>query len=117
MVGSPNALSASRMASSRAARRFSGSFTRRMPRPPPPATALAKIGNPIFSAPAISSSMSFEAGVEASTGTPAAMACSFAVTLLPAISSTWLPGPMNVMPASAAAWARSGFSERKPYPG
>ena len=59
-------------------------------------------------------SMSRDAGVDLSTGTPAAIACSFAVTLLPAISSTCLGGPMNVMPASAAACASSGFSERKP---
>ena len=47
IVGSPNALSASRIASSRAARKSSLLSTRRMPRPPPPATAFAKIGNPI----------------------------------------------------------------------
>ena len=58
--------------------------------------------------------MSFEASVDLSTGTPAAIACSFAVTLFPAISSTLVGGPMNVIPAAAAACARSGFSERKP---
>ena len=88
--------------------------TRRMPRPPPPATAFAKIGKPTSSDCATSSSMSREGGVDFSTGTPAAIACSFAVTLLPAISSTCLGGPMKVMPASAAACASSGFSERNP---
>ena len=58
--------------------------------------------------------MSFDGGVDLSTGTPAAIACSFAVTLLPAISSTRGGGPMKVMPASRAASASSGFSERKP---
>ncbi len=58
--------------------------------------------------------MSVVAGVDFSTGTPAEIACSLAVTLFPAISSTLLPGPMKVMPLSAADWARSGFSERNP---
>ena len=49
-----------------------------------------------------------------STGTPAARAASTARTLLPAISSTRGGGPMKVMPASAQALARSGFSDRKP---
>ncbi len=106
-----------RIAASRASRRSSFFSTRRIPRPPPPATAFAKIGNPMASAPAMSSSMSLDAGVDASTGTPAAIACSLAVTLLPAISSTLVGGPMKVIPASAAAWARSGFSDRNPYPG
>ena len=64
-----------------------------------------------------SSAMSREGGVDFSTGTPAAMACSLAVTLLPAISSTCLGGPMKVMPASAAACASSGFSREEPVPG
>lgn len=85
-----------------------------MPRPPPPATAFAKIGKPISSACARSASTSREGSVDLSTGTPAAIACSLAVTLLPAISSTRVGGPMKVMPASAAACASSGFSERKP---
>ena len=58
--------------------------------------------------------MSVVAGDDLSTGTPAAIAFSFAVTLLPAISSTERGGPMKAIPASAAACARSGFSLRKP---
>jgi hypothetical protein len=58
--------------------------------------------------------MSELGGVDASTGTPALMAKSLAATLLPAISRTSKPGPMKVMPASAAARARSGFSLRNP---
>ena len=58
------------------------------PRPPPPATAFAKMGKPISSAWASSASTSRDGSVDFSTGTPAAIACSFAVTLLPAISST-----------------------------
>ena len=88
--------------------------TRRMPRPPPPATALTKIGKPISSACAARASTSSDASVERSTGTPAAIAWCFAVTLFPAISSARAGGPMNTMPCSAARAARSGFSERKP---
>ena len=61
-------------------------------------------GTRSFSAPASSSSMSFEGRRGCEHRNPGRrFACSFAVTLLPAISSTWLPGPINVMPASAAA--------------
>jgi hypothetical protein len=45
-VGSPNALSASRMAASSASSSCSARSTRRMPRPPPPATALTNSGIP-----------------------------------------------------------------------
>ncbi len=114
MVGSPNALSASRIAARSASSRSSARSTRRMPRPPPPATAFAKTGKPIPSACSSSSSTSVDGGVDARTGTPAAVACSLAVTLLPAISSTPAEGPMKTMPLSAAARARSGFSERNP---
>ena len=59
--------------------------------------------------------MSFDAGVDVSTGTPAAIACSFAVTLLPAISSTCSrradEGDAGLRRPPAAS---SGFSERKP---
>ncbi len=48
---------------------------------------------------------------------PAARAAVTAVALLPAISRISAGGPMKVMPASTQACARSGFSERKPYPG
>jgi hypothetical protein len=114
MRGSPNALSASRIAAASAAGSSAFDSTRRMPRPPPPATALAKSGKPISSDCATSSSMSSDASVERSTGTPAAIAWCFAVTLLPAISRTDAGGPMKTMPFSAALAARSGVSERKP---
>ncbi len=52
--------------------------------------------------------------MDRSTGTPAASAWCFAVTLLPAISSTSAGGPMKAIPAAAALAASSGFSERKP---
>ena len=43
-VASPKALDASFMAACSDSRSAEGSFTRRIPRPPPPATALTKIG-------------------------------------------------------------------------
>ena len=113
-VGSPNAPSASRIAADTASRSASGSSTRRMPRPPPPATALTNTGKPISSAPATSASKSAEGGVDWSVGIPADRAASSARTLLPASSSTSAGGPMKVMPADAQARARSGFSLRKP---
>ena len=113
-VGSPKAPSASRIAAETDSRNASGSFTRRMPRPPPPATALTKTGNPISSAPATRASRSADGGVDRSVGMPAARAASSARTLLPASSSTSAGGPMKVMPAAAQARARSGFSLRKP---
>ena len=49
---SPKALSASRCAASSASAKSSGASTRRMPLPPPPATALISTGKPIASASA-----------------------------------------------------------------
>ena len=49
-----------------------------------------------------------------STGMPAAAAAFLAISLLPARASTSGGGPMNVMPASRHARARSGFSARNP---
>ncbi len=50
IVGSPKAVSASRIAAARASGSASGVSTRRMPRPPPPATAFTNTGKPIRSA-------------------------------------------------------------------
>ena len=49
------------------------------------------------------------------TGVPRDTA--MARALFPVSSSTSAPGPTKVMPASAHAAARSGFSDRNPYPG
>ena len=117
-VGSPNADSASRLAASIASGSAAGSVTRRMPRPPPPDTALTNNGNSIvLGGRAISSSTDADGADEVSTGSPAARAAAIARDLLPVSSSTSAPGPTNVMPAAAHAAARSGFSERNPYPG
>lgn len=116
-VGSPKAVSASRMAASMDSRSAPAVSTRRIPRPPPPATALTKMGKPISSAAVSSPSTSVEGSVESRTGTPARLAAAMAVALFPVSSRTSAGGPTKVMPASAQARARSGFSERKPYPG
>ena len=113
-MGSPKAVSASRIAAASASGSSSAVLTRRMPRPPPPATALTKIGKPIRSASASSCSGSAEGSVESSTGIPARRAAFSAATLFPARSRTSGGGPMKVIPASAAAWASLGFSDRNP---
>ncbi len=113
-VASPNADMASRAAASMDSRRVAGSSTRRIPRPPPPATAFTNTGKPISSAARTSSSTSVEGAEEPSTGTPAARAAAMAVALLPVISRMWALGPTKVMPASSQARASSGFSERNP---
>ena len=91
--------------------------TRRIPRPPPPATALTNTGNVIDSAAAINVSISVEGSEDASTGSPAAFAAAIARALLPVSSNTCAEGPTKVMSACAHAAARSGFSDKNPYPG
>ena len=113
-VGSPNAPSASRMQVSTASRRSFGSSTRRMPRPPPPATALTKSGYGSSEAASTSASTSVDGSTDASVGTPAALAAAIARALLPVSVSTSADGPTKVMPALAQASARAGFSDRKP---
>ena len=113
-VGSPNAPSASRMQVSTAARRSFASSTRRMPRPPPPATALTNSGYGSPPADATRASASVDGSTEANVGTPAALAAAIARALLPVSVRISAVGPMNVMPAFAQASARAGFSDRNP---
>ena len=113
-VGSPNADSASRAAASIDSRSAERSSTRRIPRPPPPATAFTNTGKSMFSAAASSSSTSAEGSDEFSTGRPAAFAAAIARALFPVNSSTSADGPTNVIPADSHAAARSGFSDRNP---
>ena len=54
------------------------------------------------------------AAILLSFGDVAPFAAAIARALLPASSSTSRPGPTKVMPASAHACARSGFSDRNP---
>ncbi len=111
---SPNAPSASRIADSTPSRSCSAVATSRIPRPPPPATALTKTGNPMAWVASTMVSRSSLGSVEARTGSPASCAAPTARTLLPASSSTSAPGPMKAIPAASQARARSGFSDRKP---
>ena len=116
-VGSPKALSPSRMQISMASRSIDGSSTRRIPRPPPPATAFTNSGYGIPSVASTSASTSVDGSTDASVGTPAALAAAIARALLPVRVSTSAVGPMKVIPAFAQASASLGFSERNPYPG
>ena len=61
--------------------------------------------------------MSALGGVDCNVGIPAAFAACNARTLLPASSNTSAGGPMNAIPASTHARARSGFSLRKAVAG
>ena len=113
-VGSPKAPSPSRMQVSTASRSCSGASTRRIPRPPPPATALTKSGYGSALAASTMTSASSLGGTDARVGTPASLAAAIARALLPVRVSTSAVGPTNVMPALAQASASLGFSERKP---
>jgi hypothetical protein len=99
---------------STASRSFAGSSTRRIPRPPPPATAFTNSGDGRLAAAATSASTSVDGSTEARVGTPAAFAAAMARALLPVRVRTSAVGPTNVIPALAHASASSGFSERKP---
>ena len=116
-AGSPNAASASRIAAPSASGSSAGVPTRRMPRPPPPATALTNTGNSM--APAASTRIAGSAlgSLEAITGSPAARAAAIALALFPASFRMSAGGPTKVIPARAQPSARSGFSDRNPYPG
>ena len=113
-VASPKADSASRIAASIDSRSSPAWSTRRIPRPPPPATAFTNTGKPTCSAAATSSSTSVEGGDESSTATPAARAAATARDLWPGRGSPAGGGPTNVMPARSHPAASSGFSDRKP---
>ena len=113
-VGSPNAPSASRMQASTASRRSSARSTRRIPRPPPPATAFTNSGRSRPVAASTSASASVDGSTLASVGTPAALAAAMARALLPVSSRISAGGPTKVIPALAHASASAGFSDRKP---
>ena len=66
------------------------------------------------SAAASSPSTSVDGSTLSNVGTPAARAAAIARALLPVSVSTSALGPTNVMPASAQASARCGFSDMKP---
>ena len=78
---------------------------------------MTNTGNVIDSAAAINDSISVEGSEDASTGSPAASAAAMARALFPVNSNTCAEGPTKVMPARTHAAARSGFSDKNPYPG
>lgn len=85
-----------------------------------PAAAFTKRGKPTSSAISTRLALSCEIGESVAVrnvGRPAAFAAASALTLFPASSSTRAVGPTNVSPFVSQAAARSGDSERKPYPG
>ena len=82
----------------------------------------------------ISELCSIGLSVPGTTGTPAAIAialastykqfkqnsiiiCNYIWTLSPILCTISGGGPINVIPLSTQAWAKSARSERKPYPG
>ena len=55
--------------------------------------------------------------VAGTTGTPASIATRLAEALSPSLRIVSAFGPMNFMPDSSHASTKSGFSDRRPYPG
>ena len=91
-----------------------GSSTRRMPRPPPPATALTKTGKPIVLGAATSASRSADGGGRLQRRDAGRLGRRERPDLVAGQLEHVGGGPMKVIPASAQASARSGFSLRKP---
>ena len=58
-----------------------------------------------------------KASVAGTTGTLAISAMCLAAILLPRFRITLPLGPINAIPAFSQASAKSGFSDKKPYPG
>ena len=111
----PKQASDSLRASSNRGMSCSGSYTRRIPRPPPPAEALMSTGYPMESARALAcSAVSTAPSEPGTTGTPALCISFRAAALLPMARITSPEGPMKVMPAASQASAKSAFSLRKP---
>src|SRR5579885_1683319 len=92
----------------------SGFLTRRIPRPPPPATALSIRGKPISLAAFSPSASERITGVPGSMGSPARSIARRADTLSPMIAIALADGPINVMFISAHISTKLVFSERNP---
>ena len=94
------------------------SRTTRIPLPPPPIAALMMIGSPFVSTNALTSAKSVsDSSVPGTTGTFASIAAMRAVVLSAKVRRLSTVGPTNLIPSRSHALAKSGFSERKPYPG
>ena len=88
----------------------------RMPRPPPPATALIMTAAPEPSEAknAFACSSVVASAVPSITGTPQRLANAFAATLSPNKSSASGDGPTKIIFSSAQRRASNAFSLRKP---
>ena len=91
---------------------------RRMPRPPPPASALSMTGQPTCSAVATALSASAStSSLPGIPGRPAAAIARFAGSFLPRRSITSGRGPMKASPWSRQSAAKRELSARNPQPG
>ncbi len=91
------------------------SVTTLIPRPPPPNAALIVTGQPSDSPKAMTSEGSAMGSFRPGTlATPARVAASRALILLPMVSMALAGGPMNVAPAAVTARANGAFSARNP---
>ena len=85
------------------------------PRPPPPNAALIATGSPTSSTNASTSSASLTGlSVPGASGAPTFSATWRALTLSPSRSMASGDGPIQIMPASITARAKSAFSAKKP---
>ncbi|SKX89156.1 Uncharacterised protein [Mycobacteroides abscessus subsp. abscessus] len=96
---------------------WSAEVTSRMPRPPPPATALIITPDGCAASSWATCASSTPLSVASSTGTSAAIAARLADALSPNVSRASADGPTNRSPAAAQARAKRGSSLRNPYPG
>jgi hypothetical protein len=92
----------------------SADFTKRMPRPPPPALAFINKGKPISSASFLACSKFSTSSQPGITGTSASFIVFLAMSLSPILAITEPLGPMKVIPFSAHKLEKSGFSDKKP---
>ena len=85
-----------------------------MPRPPPPAAALSRIGKPISGASSRACASVVALSVPGTSGTPASRIAAFAWTLSPIRAITSASGPMKTRSFSVQARTNAGRSARKP---
>ena len=86
-----------------------------MPRPPPPADALSRKGNPISAAIRRASSMEVTSDrLPGITGTPASSIQRRAADLSPILRNAATGGPIKVIPQDAHNSAKSAFSAKGP---
>ena len=116
--GRPNDDCASRCAAASASATSSGPATTRMPRPPPPCTALTASGQPSSSPNWRTASGSSTANIAPGTGgTPASVATCRAASLSPIIAITSADGPMNVSDAALDGGGEVGAFGEEPVAG